>query len=123
MGAPFFERIWPKERKFRDVSLTPHLIDLAVGSGNEFPAALELLRPYISPYERGYGSLHAIALSEAPERFSRETRDLVWLVCGPKSRGSFSEVPEISDRLITADPDIEADRRLQGLEQRAESYD
>ena len=53
MGAPFFERIWPKEREFRDVSLTPHLIDLAVGSGNEFPAALELLRPYISPYERG----------------------------------------------------------------------
>ncbi len=123
LGVPFFEKIWPMEREFQDVSLTPHLIELAVGSGSEFPAALELLRPYISPYDRGYGSLHAITSSEAPEKFPRETLDLVWLVCGPKSTGSYHEVPEIIDRLIKADQDIETDRRLQWLEQRAERYD
>ncbi|MDE0330240.1 MAG: SIR2 family protein [Nitrospinae bacterium] len=123
LGVSFFEKIWPKEREFQDVSLTPHLIKLAVGSGSEFPAALERLRPYISPYDRGYGSLHAITSSEAPEKFPRETLDLVWLVCGPKSKGSFHDVPEIIDRLIKAAPDIETDRRLQGLEQRAERYD
>ena len=123
IGVSFFEKIWPKEREFQDVSLTPHLLELVVGSGSEFPVALELLRPYISPYDRGYGSLHAITSSEAPEKFPRETLDLVWLVCGPKSKGSFHGVPEIIDRLIKADPDIETDRRLQGLEQRAERYD
>ena len=121
--TPFFNRVWPKESEFLDASLTPHLIDLAVGSGNEFPKALELLRPYISPYNRGHGSLHAIDESKAPEQFPRETLNLVWLVCGPKSRGSFYEVSEIIDRLIEAEPDIEVDRRLQWLEHRAERYD
>ena len=119
MVAPFFERVWPKERKFRDASLTPHLIDLAAGSGNEFPAALDALRPYISPYDQGHGSLHGIASSDAPERFPRATLDLLWLVCGPNSDGSFYELPNIIDRLIEVDPNIEIDRRLQWLEQHA----
>ena len=119
----FFDRIWPKEREFRDVALTPCLIDLAVGSGDQFPAALELLRPYISPYDRGYGSLHAIASSEVPERFSRETLELVWLVCGPESHGRVYRISEIIDRLIEANPDIETDRRLQWLEQHTDGYD
>ena len=123
MVAPFIERVWPKESKFRDASLTPHLIDLAVGSGQEFPAALEKLRPYISPYDQGHGSLHGIASSDAPEKFPRETLELLWLVCGPKSRASFYELPAIIDRLIDTDPDIETDRRLQWLEQHAKRLD
>ena len=123
MVAPFFERVWPPERQFRDSSLTPHLIDLAVGSGDEFPAALRMLRPYISPYDKGHGSLHGIDSSKAPERFPRETLDLLWLVCGPESRGSFYEISAIIDKLIEADSDIEIDRRLQWLEQRAERLD
>ena len=123
MVAPFFERIWPKESKFRDASLTPHLIDLAVDSGQEFPAALEKLRPYTSTYDQGHGSLHGIASSGAPEDFPGQTLDLLWLVCGPKSHASFYELPAIIDRLIEADPDIETDRRLQWLEQHAKRLD
>ncbi len=113
--APFFERVWPKEREFRDSSLTPSLIDLAVGAGDEFPRALELLKSYLVPYDRGYGSLQSIALSEAPEKFPRETLDLLWLVCGRNSRGSFDEISKIIDRLMAAEPAIEIDRRLQSL--------
>ena len=117
--GPFLENVWPKEHKFREASLTAHWIDLAVGAGAEFPAALEQLQPYIAPY-RGHGSLHSIASSEVPIKFPRETLRLLWLVCGPNSSGSFYEISEIIDRLIEADPDIEVDRRLQWLEQRAE---
>ena len=120
MVAPFFESVWPKERKFRDASLTRQLIDLAVGSGDEFPAALKMLRPYISPYDQGHGSLHGIRSSDAPEQFPQETLGLLWLVCGPKSRASFFELPKIIDRLVDTDPGIETDRRLQWLEQHAE---
>ena len=120
---PLFENIWPNERKFRDVSLTHHLIDLAVGTGNEFPAALELLEPYIVPFDQGRGSLRSIVSSEAPEKFPRQTLSLLWLVCGPSSSGSFYEISKIIDRLIASDPDVEVDRRLQWLEHRAERYD
>ena len=119
---PFFEKVWPKEHHFRDVSLTAHWIALAVGAGTEFPAALEQLQPYIAPY-RGHGSLYSIASSKAPKKFPRETLSLIWLVCGPNSSGSFYEISKIINRLIKADPDIEVDRRLQSLEQRAERYD
>ncbi len=120
MIIPFFKEVWPKEHEFRDVSLTPHLIDLAVGSGDQFPMALEFLQSYLYPYDRGYGSLLSIDESEMPEKFPRETLNLLWLVCGPKSRGSFYKISEIIDRLIDACPDIEIDHRLQWLEQRAE---
>ncbi len=120
MVAPFFESIWPKESEFRDASHTLHLIDLVVGSGDEFPSALDMLRPYISPYDQGHGSLHSIDSSDAPQRFPQETLDLLWLVCGPKSRASFYELPAIIDKLIDNDLDIETDRRLQWLDQHAE---
>ena len=119
---PFFEKVWPKERVFSESSLTASWIGLVVGAGREFPVALEQLRPYIAPY-RGHGSLHSIASSEAPERFPRETLSLLWLVCGPESRGTFYPISEIIDRLIGIDPIIEVDRRLQWLEQHAERYD
>ena len=119
---PFFEKVWPKEHQFRDASLTAHWIALAVGAGNDFPAALEQLQPYIEPY-RGHGSLYSIASSKAPEKFPRETLSIIWLVCGPESRGTFYQISEIIDRLIDADPEIEIDRRLQWLEQRAERFD
>ena len=118
--VPFFEKIWPREREFRSASLTRYLIILAVGSGTEFPRALDLLRPYISPYDAGYGSLDPIIGSDIPERFPSKTLELVWLVCGPKSHGRFYGVAQVIDRLIEADPRIEIDRRLQWLEQRAE---
>ena len=122
MFGPFFKEVWPKERKFRDVSLTEDLIALAVGAGNEFPAALEQLRPYIVPFDPDYGSLHSIVASNAPENFPSETLSLLWLVCGTNSRGNFSEIAEIIDRLIAADANIEIDRRLQWLEHRAERF-
>ena len=120
MVAPFFKKVWPKDRKFLDASLTPHLIDLAVGSGEEFPAALKMLRPYISPYDQGHGTLYGIRSSDAPERFPKETLELLWLVCGPNSGASFFELNKIIDRLIESDSEIETDRRLKWLEQHAE---
>ncbi len=120
--GPFFENVWPKEHKFREASLTAHWIALAVGAGNEFPAALEQLQPYIAPYQ-GHGSLYSIVSSEVPVTFPRETLKLLWLVCGPNSSGSFYRMSEIIDRLLEADTGLEVDRRLQWLEQRAERFD
>ena len=120
---PFFTKVWPIEREFLDVLLTHQLIALAVGAGNEFPDALEQLRPYLVPFDRGLGLLPDISSSNVPERFPTETLELLWLVCGPESRGSYYGISNIIDRLIEADPGLEADRRLQWLEHRAERFD
>lgn len=36
--GPFFSDVWPKEREYRHVSLTPEFIAIAVAAGAEFPA-------------------------------------------------------------------------------------
>ncbi len=119
----FLEDYWPKELEFRDSSLTSPWIDLLVGAGNEFPAALEQLRPYIAPYDQRYGTLHTILSSKIAEQFPQETLSLLWLVCGPGSRGSFFEISKIIDRLVDAEPKLEVDRRLQWLETQTTRFD
>ena len=71
----------------------------------------------------GTGVFRSIDRSVVPGKFPSETLNLLWLVCGPKSRGSFYEIAKIIDRLIDADPGIKTDRRLQWLEQRAERFE
>lgn len=117
MVAPFFDRVWPKERRFVDDALNRDLMALAVGSGERFPQALATLRPYFSRYVRERASVHPIKGSDAPEKFPHQVLDLLWLIFGPTGTGSY-DMAEVLDRLIKADPALEVDRRLQSLEQR-----
>lgn len=121
--GPFFERVWPKERRFVEDTNTRDLIALVVGAGKSLPDALNLLRPFIAPFSTSRGSLHAITNSKAPENFPDEILDLLWLAFGPASRASAYEMPKVLDRLIEAKPALERDRRLQWLEQRSVRYD
>ena len=117
MVAPFFDRVWPKERRFVDDALNRDLMALAVGSGERFPQALATLRPYFSRYVRERASVHPIKGSDAPEKFPHQVLDLLWLIFGPTGTGSY-DMAEVLDRLIKANPALEVDRRLQSLEQR-----
>ena len=118
----FFENVWPKEREFLDVSLTDSFIGLVIEAGDEFPAALKRLRPYMVPFDGGSHRLHFISSSQAPEKFPDDVLSLLWKVCGRDSRGTFYMLSDIIDRLTKADPRLEVDRRLQRLEHRTERY-
>ena len=120
--ASFFENIWPKEREFRDVSLTESFIGLVIAAGDEFPAAFKQIDPYMVPFDGESLDLHFISSSQAPEKYPEDVLSLLWKVCGPDGRGIFYDLAEIIDRLIKADPKLEVDRRLQWLEHRGERY-
>ncbi len=117
MVAPFFDRVWPKERRFVDEANNQHLISIAVGAGGRFPAALVALRPYIVPYARERAHLVAVKQSQAPENFPNELLELLWRAFGAAGATSY-DMPEVLDRLVKALPSLEVDRRLQSLEQR-----
>lgn len=121
MVAPFFDRVWPKERRFVDNAHNGDLIALTVGSGKHFPNALAKLRPYFSPCAREHVNLYPIKQSPAPEQFPDEVLDLLWLIFGT-SRSTSYEMADILDRLVAANSAIEVDRRFQSLEQRAIRY-
>ena len=118
----FFENVWPKGREFLDVSLTDSFIGLVIAAGDEFPAALKRLKPYMVPFDGGSHGLHFISSSQAPEKFPDDVLFLLWKVCGPDSRGTFYMLSDIIDRLTKADPRLEVDRRMQWLEHRTERY-
>ncbi|PYF06955.1 SIR2-like protein [Rhodobacter viridis] len=117
MVAPFFDRVWPKERRFVDDAHNRDLMAIAVGSGRFFPEAVAKLRPFFSPYARARASVHPIKQSEAPEAYPHQVLDLLWLIFGPTGSSSY-DMADILDRLVAADPSIEIDRRYQSLEQR-----
>ncbi|MDL2407592.1 SIR2 family protein [Rhizobium calliandrae] len=120
MVAPFFNRIWPVERRFVDHAHNIHLIRLIVGAGDHFPSALNLLRPHLRPFSRS-ASLHSLKNSSALRKFPYAVLDLLWTVLGPSDATSY-ELAEILDELIDVDPNIEIDRRFQFLEQKATRY-
>jgi hypothetical protein len=117
MVAPFFDRVWPKERRFVDEANNQHLISIAVGAGGRFPVALVALLPYIVPYESERAHLVAVKQSQAPENFPNELLELLWRAFGKAGATSY-DMPEVLDRLVEALPSLEVDRRLQSLEQR-----
>ena len=121
MVAPFFDRIWPKERRFVDDALNRSLMSLAVGAGKHFPDALMKLRPYFCPWARENASVYTITQSQTPELFPDQVLDLLWLIFGQAGSSSF-DMAEVLDRLAKAKPGVEADRRFQSLEQRTIRY-
>lgn len=121
MVAPFFDRVWPKERRYVDDALNRGLMSLAVGAGVHFPAALAKLRPFFSIFGSKRRSIHPIAQSKAPDIFPAQVLDLIWLVFGSAGETSY-ETAETLDRLVAAAPQIVVDRRFQSLEQRTTRY-
>jgi hypothetical protein len=114
---PVFEAVWPKERKFKRPQLTRDLAALCVGARRAFPEALELVRHYLSPFDGEWVSVHFLASSDVPQQHPDAVLDLLWIVCGPGSRGQSIDLGKILDRLIKANASLEVDRRFQWLEQ------
>lgn len=121
--APLLAKIWPQESEYLDVSTTQGFVDLIVEAGDEFPSALEHVRHYLLPFPHGRGDLSSVQRSGIALRFPHETLEMLWIVCGPKSHGTYFDMAAIIDQLIEGDPNIEIDRRLQWIEQNTERFD
>ncbi|WP_428155305.1 SIR2 family protein [Brevundimonas sp.] len=122
MGT-LFRTVWPREAKYRDAALNRHLADFAIAASDAFPEALELLRPYFMPRGAGRGHTNSLSKSDLPDRFPNACLDLVWILFGLGEVVDNYELPKLLDRLITAAPRLEADRRLQWLEHRVFRFD
>lgn len=122
MGA-LFRAVWPREAKYRDAALNRHFADFAIAAGDAFPEALHLLRPYFMPRGAGRGGTYSLTKSNLPERFPDACLDLVWILFGLGEVIDNYELPKLLDRMITAEPRLETDRRLQWLEHRVVRFD
>ena len=120
---PVFEAVWPRERRFRHAGLTRDLAAACVDAGQAFPEALETVQHYLMPFPEGWVGLYFLTKSKAPENYPDEVLRLLWLLCGPKSKGQSTDLGKILDRLSLTKASLISDRRYQWLEQRAIRYD
>ncbi|RBO90442.1 SIR2 family protein [Pseudochrobactrum asaccharolyticum] len=118
---PFFDLIWPKERRYIDNAHNRHLFYLVAYAGQIFPEACARLRPYFHVGSGELAGLHWIIKSKVPENFPASVLDLLWLVCGPDGETNYY-MAELLDRLYAADNNIKIDRRFQSLKRRTTQY-
>lgn len=119
--AGMVQRVWPRERRLQNPAFTHSLAALAVSAGDAFPEALDQLRPYLSPAV-GRISLYFLTESKAPEHHPAATLDLLWAVFGLGVVRDAIDLPNLLDRILTAAPALEVDRRFQSLEHRVVRY-
>ena len=118
--GPLFKTVWPQERRFKNSRLTSDLVRFCINTGDEFPNALQMMKPYLSLNEGGSGNLFALQNSDLPRKFPLETLDLLW--CLFRMRRDAYNSPELAmilDAIGAAMPNLEVDRRFQWLELKA----
>lgn len=118
-----FEQLWPPERRAQSSRATLSLAKLTFAAGEAFPEALCKVRPYIVALDEDWPTLYFITTEDAKavvDRFPRQALELLWLLLKPASRGQCSELGETLDRIKTAEPSLERDRRFQLLQTRAQ---
>lgn len=116
---PVFESVWPQEARFKRSSHARDLAWLCVASGRRFSEALEVVRPFLAPFDQDWVNLHFVSASKAPENHPETMLDLLWAICGPESRGQSTELGNVLDRIAAKRPQLVRDRRFQWLNQRA----
>lgn len=119
---PLLDKVWPRERTLNGAGQAMSFAEMAINSNEAFPDALQFLMPYMSPSNSAVNS-YQLGQSKAPENFPRQTLALLWKLFGSRSRSQLYEIDKILDRIVKADPEIEFDRRLQWLNQRAVRFE
>jgi SIR2-like domain len=114
---PLFEAVWPQEGKFKQWRITIHLADCCAHTGDRFPEALEVFRPYLTTSLEGSADLFFLFNNDVAKRFPAETLDLLWALL--RLRKESVGMPNLAtalDEIKAAAPNLELDRRFQWLE-------
>jgi hypothetical protein len=111
---PVFQGLWPLDIDLRSSSLTLTFVNILIEAGDAFPAASEIIIPFIEPEERGHQTaLFSIARAQdvlfdlSPEKML----NLITAVVGDAPPGSLYQLGHVLERVRAVAPHL-ADTRL-----------
>ncbi|NMN07273.1 MULTISPECIES: SIR2 family protein [unclassified Novosphingobium] len=118
--VPFLRTVWPKQRALRNPSVSARLVDLALGSGDQMPAVVEVILPRLVPTRST--SMHMMLVtsdgsSHPAYRYPAALLDLLWAVLSDDVQQWPYKIEEALDRL-SEDPVVGSDSRLAELRRR-----
>lgn len=106
---PFWHHVWPKSNDLATPAIAESLGRLSLAAGAEFPAALKLVLPWLSPLEHDYVFTHRLADSGQCRQHPTDSLQMLAEIVDERT----SYVPrlrECLDSIVEADPDLAQDR-------------
>jgi hypothetical protein len=103
---PLIEKIWPKGADRRSDQISGHFAAVSIAANDEFPNAVEVLRPYFQPTSWTTILLGNLSEKHLHQRFPREALDLTYRVVGESPRYPPRELDEILRQIGEANPKL-----------------
>ena len=114
---PFFQRVWPKQRALHTPTMSSHLANFALGSGELMPAVVELVRLRLVPIRDAHLQFDPRGDGEGdhPARtYPAATLELLWVLLGEDASSWPYGIDEALELLAQA-PETASDPRLSEL--------
>jgi hypothetical protein len=116
-ARPLFEAVWPYEARFKREAVSRELAALCATTGTAFEDAFSVLRHFLMPVEGSWYGVSLLHDSKIASVNPETCLHFLWLLSGPSASGRSIDLAMVLDQIVEAAPALEADRRLQWLEQ------
>jgi hypothetical protein len=118
--VPFLRAVWPKQRALRNPVVSGRLVDLALGSGDQMPAVVEVILPRLVPARSA--SMQMMLMTSAAEPHPAHEHpaallDILWAVLGEDPHLWPYKI-EATLEFLSQDPSVGSDPRLSELRRR-----
>jgi hypothetical protein len=113
---PFWQNIWPKNRKFASEKLSEILARLCISAGFIFPDALETVYDWLLPIERPFFVVSRMKEKNLCKQFPEDALKLLDAIT-EEPRWGISELKECLIDIEQACPEMEQDTRYKKLQQ------
>lgn len=117
---PQFLKIWPKQLLARSPRITTHFCELAISSGGQFPAIVQLILPFLTEAQNGDLLLYALnkKSNNIIERYPKEILKLLNAIL-PNNASSWPYgVEESLQKIVEADNNLRMDEDLRNLQRK-----
>ncbi len=111
---PYLKKIWPQSRDRKTPAISEGLGRVCIAAGNEFPAALEALRPWLQPLPFPGHLIRRLKKSGRCNEFPEHALAFLALVAGDGSLWG-SGLKECLEQIQSAASELKEDRRFQTL--------
>jgi hypothetical protein len=112
---PYLKDIWPQSRAYKTPALSESLSRLCIAAGEQFPQALEELRPWLQAIESTDLIVHRLDQEKLSHRYPTATLNFLDIIVSPHARWPPHDLSNCLNAIKAADPNLEEDARFRRL--------
>ena len=111
----YLTKVWPKTRNVASASIAESFARMCVAAGDEFPAALKVLSPWLQEIANPARAVHHLHKANLHEKFPEATLEFLDEIIRDDRLSPPEELVDCLQTIREKIPQLEADRRFQRL--------